>query len=182
MSNVIQLGINNDAIAELTRPPLDKGRYLAAVLKVEPKINEETGSFGLNWTLLVNKDPNSVNEGWNPEAYTIEQRNYTYIGKLEDGKVRDTSKAFSTIHMLKALGVKNMSVLNPDEVKFRQLIIEVDHKPHYLDVQNGVDDPRMVPEIVKTLSYSVGEEIAPKLENLADLDEPVEDGAAADEF
>lgn len=154
---VIVIPGSQAGVEQSGRPAIPEGRYLAAVVDVEPKLNEKTGSYGMNWSLLVNLG--TVEQGWSTELRSVPIKHYTYIGKMENGVVSDTSNGFKTWDMMKALG-QNNGVLDTDKSKFRQVVVTIRHEPD--------DDGNVWPRVNKVLSYEVNNELAPVLQHLAE--------------
>lgn len=163
----------DEMIEEAGKPQLPEGKYLAVITGGEPKLSDNgKNSYGVNWTLLVNKNPDSLEDGWDSEAGTIEVRYYTYIGKYENGRLSDTDKGWAFTKMMRILGVTGKS-FNPDDAKFRQIGVIIEHVAGKEDRDAMKVNPNHVPDQlylgVKTVTdYIIGTEHAPKLANLAE--------------
>lgn len=165
--SVISLG--NDfaqAVADVGRPAIAEGTYLAVVEKVEDKLNPETGSYGFNWSLLVNTTPyDPANPtGWDTEGRVVPLRYYTWLGYKVNGKLTQTDKAHSGANMLAALGLVS-GVVDTEDVKYRQVVVRIKHTP------SRNDPDQLWPEVQKALRYRVDDATAPKLAFLAEAAE-----------
>lgn len=143
-----------ELIEQANKPPLAEGQYIAALVKVEGKLNEETLSYGYWWTWLINSG-DFKEDGWDKEAKTFELRQYTYLGKMVGGKLQQTNGGFSATNVLASLGV--VKTLNTEKVRGRQVVVQIRHRKD----QN--DDSRVFMEVAKTFPYFIGEEKAPVL-------------------
>ncbi len=123
------------------KPPLEPGKYLATILNVVPKATDKGThwSKGLNWSLVINSDPESVVNGWNPDAKSIPYTHYTYIGKVVDGRLTDTDKGGATRDIGSALGLTGSFVLSA--VKNRQIVVVVKHEASMDDAAALRQDP-----------------------------------------
>lgn len=169
-------GIDN-AIEEASKPAIPEGKYLAIVTNVSEKTNSETGSYGLNWDLLVNLSPNFSEDGWDEEARGLPMKHYTYIGKKVKGKVSDTSNAFATAQMLAALGQTSGNFDDAD-VRFRQIIVQIKHEPDNRNPDSGV----LYPRVKRVFRYTVDGEVAPVLPGFEDYADTTPDAAPPDEL
>lgn len=163
----------DEMIEEAGKPQLPEGKYLAIITGGEPKLSDNgKNSYGVNWTLLVNKNQDSLEDGWDSEAGTIEVRYYTYIGKYENGRLSDTDKGWAFTKMMRILGVTGKS-FNPDDAKFRQIGVIIEHVAGKEDRDAMKQNPKHVPDQlylgVKTVTdYIVGTDHAPKLAGMAE--------------
>lgn len=123
------------------KPSIEPGTYLATVLNVLPKVKDHGthASKGLMWSLVINKDPEAVNDGWNPDAGSVPYQHYTYIGKIVDGRLTDTDKGGMTRDMASALGIEGSFSLSA--VKSRQVVVVVKHEPSLDDQTATRQDP-----------------------------------------
>lgn len=123
------------------KPPIEPGRYLATILNVLPKVTDKGthASKGLMWSLVIDKNPEAVTNGWDSEDQSFPYQHYTYIGKIVDGKLTETDKGGQTRDMGSALGLTGSFGLSA--VKFRQIIVIVAHKPSIDDQQALAQDP-----------------------------------------
>jgi hypothetical protein len=160
-------------IEDANKPALPVGYFLAVVTGVEEKYNPEKGSIGQNWSLLINSNPDSINEGWDTEAKVVALDYYTYMGtkKSATAKVEVASNPFNLIGMLGALNLKGS--FDPSDVRHRQVIVNIKHEASMDDQAMLKADPthvveRYFPKVKFAKAYRVGEEIGPKLAHLAD--------------
>ncbi len=164
-----------EKVEDVGLPAIPEGDFLAIVTSVEQKLNADTGAYGMNWQLLVNTG--LIADGWDREARTVALKHYTYIGKLVNGTVSDTSNMFSTAEMMKALNFLNGSI-DTEQVPFRQVMVKIVHKPD--------DDGNKWPRVKKASKYEINGEIAPVLQHLkeaAEASEPANGATKAeDEF
>lgn len=168
MTDAIILPDNmEELIEESGKPALPEGRYLALIIGGEAKTSENGKlSYGVTWQLLVNNNPDSVQDGWDTEAATTAMNYvYTFIGTWTDASkksfVKGKKPSFVFTHMMDYLGVTGKA-LNPAEHKFRQIIVKIKHEPD----QRDPDTLRLVVQDV--YKYIVGEEVCPVLANLAE--------------
>lgn len=163
----------DQAIAESNKPALDLGLHLATVVSVEPKHNENTGSFGFQWELNVNRS--SDISAWDTSARTIPVQYYTWLGDMIDGKVvyRNGQIGWGTVNILKSLNVSGGSFAVSDLVG-RALIVEIIHEP-------SQNDPDTLFAKVKTTRKftQTGGEVAPKLFDVAPKAEKAASGESA---
>lgn len=164
----------DEMIDEAGKPALPEGKYLAIIVGGEPKLSENgKNSYGVNWKLLVNTNPNSLTDGWDTEASTLEVNFYSYIGKYAGGRLTDTDKGWLFTKMMKFLGVQGLKSLDTDAHKFRQIGVIVEHVAGKDDREAMKADPTHVPDqlyvgIKTVFNYIVGEESCPVLAYLAD--------------
>lgn len=171
----------DEMVEEAGKPALAEGKYLGVIMGGEPKLTDKGGgvsSYGVNWKILVNKNPLALIEGWDSEAGTMELTYYTYIGKLAGGKLTDTDKGWAFTKMLKILGVSGVKKLDINPHKFRQIGLVIEHVPGKDDREAMKADPSHVPDqlyvgIKTAFAYMLGAESCPKLAFLADaVEEP----------
>lgn len=168
MTDAIILPDNmEELIEESGKPALPEGRYLAIIIGGEAKTSENGKlSYGVTWQLLVNNNPDSVQDGWDSEAATTAMNYvYTFIGTWTDEThkrfVPNKKPSFVFTHMMDYLGVTGKALI-PAEHKFRQIIVKIKHEPDNRDP----DTLRLVVQDV--YKYIVGEEVCPVLANLAE--------------
>lgn len=81
-----ELEVDESALAEQEAEAGDtevgSGEYLAALMEVRPHHNEEKGSLGFWVKMLVNKNTDAVNLGWDELDQTFEWESYVYFGKV----------------------------------------------------------------------------------------------------
>lgn len=130
-----------EQMAIANKPPIEPGTYLATILNVLPKVTDKGthASKGLMWTMIINKDPEAVTNGWNPDAGSVNYQHYTYIGKVVNGKLTDTDKGGMTRDMAAALGITGSFGLSA--VKNRQVLVVVKHEPSMDDASALAQDP-----------------------------------------
>lgn len=175
-----------DQQAEMNKPALEVGNYLAVVIGVAPKHNEVKGSYGLNWSLLINTNKEAITEGWDAEARVMPMDFYTYIGKMSNGVVTENKKgSFKTAGMLAAFDVSG--AFNPSQVLHRQVIVKVIHDPSLEDQEAIAADPTHVVEryfakVDGSRAYTLDGVKGPVLKNLADAaaESKATDGKTAD--
>lgn len=170
-------------IEESGKPQLPTGKYLAVIAGGEAKVSDNgKNSYGITWKMIVNSNPDSFTDGWDTEAQTIPVNMYTYIGKLVNGRLTDTDKGWAFIKLMKFLGVSGKA-LNIKEHVGRQIGVVIEHRPGKDDQDAMKADPTFVPDqlflgIKTVLSYSIGDDVCPKLSYLfgeEGADEPVEE-------
>lgn len=168
MTDAVILPDNLDEmIEESGKPALPEGRYLAIIMGGAAKTSENGKlSYGITWQLLVNNNPDSVQDGWDTEAATTALNYvYTFIGTWTDAtKTRFVSgkkPSFVFTHMMDYLGVSGKA-MNPADHKFRQIVVKIKHEPD----QRDPDILRLV--VGDVYKYIVGEETCPVLANLAE--------------
>src|SRR5262249_2784155 len=154
-------------IEESGKPALPVGKYLAVIVAGEAKVSENgKNSYGITWQLLINNNPDSFTDGWDTEAGITKVNNfYTYIGKLQNGRLTDTDKGWNFIKMMKFLGVSGKA-LNISEQKGRQIGVIIEHKPGRDDQEAMKADPTHVPDqlyigVKSVVDYVVGDEHCP---------------------
>lgn len=175
-------------IEESGKPQLPTGKYLAVIAGGEAKVSDNgKNSYGITWKMIVNSNPDSFTDGWDTEAQTIPVNMYTYIGKLVNGRLTDTDKGWAFIKLMKFLGVSGKA-LNIKEHVGRQIGVVIEHRPGKDDQDAMKADPTFVPDqlflgIKTVLSYSIGDDVCPKLSYLfgeEGADEPIEEDVAVE--
>lgn len=176
---LIELPADFEEQIELSnKPALEPGKYLATILNVLPKVSDKGthASKGLMWSLVINKDPNAVVNGWNPDAGSLPYQHYTYIGKIVGGRLTETEKGGMTRDMGVALGLTGSFTLSA--VKNRQIIVNVVHEASMDDAAALAQDPtheveRYFPKVKSVRPYVVGGIKGQLNEYLADGSEAV---------
>lgn len=128
-NGVIKFGSEMADLADqMERPAIEPGTYLAVVTGITEHYKEETGSYGLFWELLINRD-NSQVETWNGEAKLLPMKSYTYLGKLVNGKLSGLEKAFSAAQAFLSVNIdlKSGSV-NLKEQTGKIILVNIKHE------------------------------------------------------
>lgn len=147
-----------ELIEQSSKPPLAEGTYLGAITSVKGHLNPETLSYGYKWEVLVNGSP--FEDGWDGEGKTFTVKQYTYVGKMVNGKLTQTNGGFSATNFLASLGISG--ALNTEAVRGKQLIVQIKHR------QDQNDDTRYFMEIARTFAYTKDDVKAPVLQIVKD--------------
>lgn len=175
-----------EAQAELNKPALEVGNYLAVVTKVETKENPVKGSVGLNFTVLVNRNRDSITEGWDGEAEIMPMQYYVYIGKKNsDGKVVPMDNNRRLASSMAAFGISGKFAAS--QVMHRQVIVKIIHDPSLEDQEQVKLNPEHVVEryfakVDGFREYKQGDVLAPVLKHMAEQAEAQDSAPAAEEY
>lgn len=148
-----------EMLENANKPPLAVGLYLAALVKVEGKHNPVKGSYGYNWEWLVNSS--SSLDAWEPTAKAFNVKQYTYIGRLVEGKLNAAQNAFGAAAVLKALQIGG--TLNTEAVRGKMVIVEIKHRA------NPDDPERFFMDVARVMPFTLDGVTAPVLAAARDL-------------
>lgn len=178
-----------ETIENMNKPALPVGNYLAVVTGLDIKDNDVKKSRGLNFSLLINSNPDAVKEGWDSEARPVSMPYYVYLGKYDNNGVL-LPNSFSNFRLSQIQDALNVGGrFNKSDVMHRQIVVKIIHDPSLDDQEALKADPTHVVEryfakVNGAIPYKVNDEKAPVLANYAEANadqfKPAE--PAGDEF